>query len=122
VTPHNNTCESATDVGVDGNWAPTGFDGFQMAAFYVAQGPNWVWGASGGWTDGSYCWRKEYNLQCGHPLDDANRTGPYTWTRNFTGCDVYLNTDCTGECFAAHPNASQGGLYGEIILKNGVKI
>ena len=115
VTPHNNTCETAataaTGGGGGGDWAPTGFDGFQMAAFYVAQGPNWVWSASAGWTDGAYCWRKEYDLRCGRPLGDADRTGPWSWTRNFTGCDVFVNTNCGAGC-----NASQG-LYGEIRLK-----
>lgn len=138
VTPHNNSCEegstsnyntlnntvAANSGNVDNadssnvnSWVPTGMDGFQMAAFYIAQGPGWVWSASGGWTDGSYCWRKEYNLQCGHPFGDATRTGPYTWTRNFTNCDVYVNTNCNTKsgCAEASAAASQG-LYGEIRL------
>lgn len=112
VTPHNNSCENSTNQGSnDQIWIPTGFDAFQMAAFYIAQGPNWVWSASAGWTDGAYCWRREYDLQCGHPLAEAKRTGPWSWTRNFTGCDVYVNTNCV-ECNASHD------LYGEIRLKS----
>ena len=71
------------------------------------------WGASAGWTDGSYCWRREYDLRCGRPLADAQRTGPYTFVRNFTACDVYVNTNCDG-CEGAE---STKGLYGEIRLK-----
>lgn len=82
----------------DAPFVPTGLNLFHLAAFYVAMGPAWVYGVSGGWTDSQYCWRKEYNLRCGEPLGWANRTGPYTFTRNFTRCDVAVNTtDLTGE-------------------------
>ena len=110
VTPHNNSCQNATNDPDPRRYTPSGFDAFQMAAFYIAQGPGWVWGASSGWTDGAYCWRKEYDLRCGKPLADARRTGPYTFVRNFTGCDVFVDTDCSS-C----AGASQG-LYGEIKL------
>lgn len=116
VTPHNNTCETEALGADDRNPAalvPTGFDGFQMAAFYICQGPGWVWGASSGWTDSSYCWRKEYDLRCGHPLGDAVRTGTYTFVRNFTDCDIYVDTDCDGCAGAVQ------GLYGEIRLRSG---
>ena len=109
VTPHNNSCEDGS--GSAGGWTPSGFDAFQMAAFYIAQGPGWVWGASGGWTDGAFCWRKEYDLRCGRPLATASRTGTYTFVRNFTGCDVFVDTNCDG-CAGAFQN-----LYGEIRLK-----
>ena len=127
VTPHNNTCETPADARSGYNLAlgytparpPSGFDAFQLAAFYIAQGPNWVWGASGGWTDsgwdpstGQNCWRKEYDLRCGKPLADATRTGPYTFTRNFTNCDVYVDTNCVNCTGATNPR-----LYGEIRLK-----
>jgi hypothetical protein len=58
-----------------------------------------------------YCWRKEYDLRCGHPLADATRTGPYTFVRNFTNCDVFVDTDCE-TC-----SGNFKGLYGEIRLK-----
>ena len=76
----------------------------------------WVWGASGGWTDGAFCWRKEYDLRCGHPLAVASRTGKYTFVRNFTGCDVFVDTNCAG-CAGAFQN-----LYGEIRLKGANEI
>ncbi len=117
VTPHNNTCESHVDT--RSAYTPSGFDAFQLAAFYIAQGPNWIWGASGGWTDsgwdpetGQNCWRKEYDLRCGKPLADATRTGPYTFIRNFTNCDIYVDTNCVNCSGAMNP-----GLYGEIRLK-----
>jgi hypothetical protein len=117
VTPHNNTCESHADP--NSGYTPSGFDAFQLAAFYIAQGPTWVWGASGGWTDsgsdpttGQNCWRKEYDLRCGKPLADATRTGPYTFIRNFTNCDVYVNTNCANCTGAMNPR-----LYGEVRLK-----
>jgi hypothetical protein len=110
-TPHNNSCQNATNDPEPSNWTPSGFDAFQLAAFYIAQGPTWVWGVSAGWTDGAYCWRKEYDLHCGHPLADATRTGPYTFVRNFSNCDVFVNTDCH-EC-----SGNFQGLYGEVRRK-----
>ena len=110
ATPHNNSCRNLTEA-PDPDWVPSGFDAFQMAAFYIAQGPGWVWSASAGWTDGAYCWRREYDLRCGQPLGRAQRTGPYTFTRNFTRCDVFVDTNCDS-C-----TGTQQGLYGEIRLK-----
>jgi len=85
-------------------------DLFDLAAFYIAMSPTWVFGVSTGWIDSAYCWRQAYDIKCGEPLNNATRTGAYTFTRNFTGCDVFVDTN------SSRPNATQR-LYGEIRLK-----
>jgi hypothetical protein len=65
---------------------------YALAAFLVVQAPHTYFGYSTGWYDADWCWRREYDGAYGAPLGPAMRTGPHTWTRNFTGCDVALDT------------------------------
>jgi hypothetical protein len=99
LTNCSNTSAAESD---EAPFVPSGTAAFHLASFLIAQGPNWVYGVSSAWTDNAFCWHRSYDVQCGHPLGVANRIGPYTFTRNFTGCDVSVETV---------------GLIGEIRLK-----
>ena len=38
-----------------------------------------------------YCWHSEFDVAYGTPLAPATRTGPHTWTRNFTRANVAVD-------------------------------
>ena len=63
-----------------------------LAAFLVVQTPQSVFSASGNWYDADFCWHPEYDVEYGAPLGPATRTGPHSWTRNFTRCNVEVDT------------------------------
>ncbi len=69
--------------------------GYSMAAFLIVQQPYGYFGVSSTdfWYDDSWCWHPEYDLQYGSPLGDGVRTSPHSWYRNFTGCDVEIDTE-----------------------------
>lgn len=63
-----------------------------LAAFLIAQTPQSVFSASTNWYDANFCWHPEFDVQFGAPLAPATRTGPHSWTRNFTRCNVEVDT------------------------------
>jgi hypothetical protein len=65
---------------------------YAMAAFLIVQSPYSFFGYSSGWYDEDWCWHgKEYEADYGRPLAPATRHSTYSWTRNFTGCDVEID-------------------------------
>lgn len=68
---------------------------FAVAAFLVVQAPYTYLGGSTGWYSSCWCYLDVYDraAQCGAPLAPAVRTGAYTWTRAFKGCDVTVDTE-----------------------------
>ena len=44
-----------------------------------------------GWYDEDFCWHSEFDVVYGVPLAAAKRTGPHSWTRNYTKCNVAVN-------------------------------
>jgi len=63
----------------------------QIALFLVVQTRQTVFSISGNWYDADFCWRSEFDVAYGAPLGPATRTGPYTWTRNFTRANVAVD-------------------------------
>jgi hypothetical protein len=63
-----------------------------LAAFLVVQTPQSVFSVSQDWYDADFCWHPEYDVEYGTPLGPATRTGPHSWTRNFTRCNVEVDT------------------------------
>lgn len=66
---------------------------YALAAFFIVQEPYSYFGFSSGWYDSDWCWHAEYDIYaCGQPVGPADRTGPYSWTRQFQHCNVAVNT------------------------------
>lgn len=77
---------------------------FALAAFLVARTSPWSYfGVSSGWYSECWCWHAEYDqaARCGAPAAPAVRTGAYTWTREYAGCRVSVNTSSSEGSFAA---------------------
>jgi hypothetical protein len=70
----------------------------QLALFLIVQTNQTVFSISGNWYDPDFCWHSEFDVLFGTPLGDATRTGPHSWTRNFTLCNVAVDVSSyTGE-------------------------
>lgn len=65
---------------------------YYIATFLIIQTEQSVFGASTNWYDNNFCWHSEYDVQYGKPLHDAVRVSPYAWYRNFTACNVFVDT------------------------------
>lgn len=63
----------------------------QMALFLTVQTNQTVFSISGNWYDPDFCWHSEFDTLFGSPLADATRTGPHSWIRNFTLCNVAVD-------------------------------
>ena len=46
---------------------------------------------SKGWYDEGFCWHPEFDVVWGEPVGPAKRTGPHSWTRNYTRCNVAVD-------------------------------
>ena len=65
---------------------------YALAAFLIVQSPYSYFGYSSGWYDADWHWHAgEYEAAYGSPLAPAVRQGTYSWTRNFTRCDVAID-------------------------------
>ena len=65
---------------------------YALAAFLIVQSPYSYFGYSSDWYDDNWCWHSQYDISYGKPLAEARRTGSHSWTRNFTLCDVDIDT------------------------------
>ena len=77
---------------------------FALAAFLVARTSPWSYfGVSAGWYSECWCWHGAYDraARCGAPAAPAVRTGAFTWTREYAGCRVSVNTSSSEGSFAA---------------------
>ena len=63
----------------------------QLALFLIVQTNSSVFSISGNWYDNDFCDHSEFYTTYGYPLGEATRTGGYTWTRNFTACNVAID-------------------------------
>ncbi len=46
---------------------------------------------SSNWYDNNFCWRPDFDVEFGVPSGPAERTGVYTWARNYTRSTVLLD-------------------------------
>ena len=77
---------------------------YALAAFLIARtSPYSFFGVSSGWYSQCWCWHQEYDAAaaCGEPSAPPQRTGPYTWTRNYAHCKVFVNTSAAQGSFRA---------------------
>ena len=68
---------------------------YALAAFLVARtSPYSYFGVSSGWYSACWCWHAEYDdaAACGAPTGAAVRVSLFIWTRNYTSCDVHVDT------------------------------
>lgn len=63
----------------------------QIALFLIVQTPQNVFSLSGNWYDADFCWHSDFDVAFGQPLAAAVRTGPHSWTRNFTRSNVAVD-------------------------------
>ena len=64
---------------------------FAVASYLVVASPGTTLSVSDGWYDENFCWHAEFDVVCGVPLGPARRTGPHTWTRNYTRCNAAVD-------------------------------
>ena len=64
---------------------------YPVAAYLLVASPGSTLSISSGWYDEDFCWRPEFDVEYGVPLGEAKRTGPHSWTRNYTRCNVAVD-------------------------------
>jgi hypothetical protein len=64
---------------------------YPVAAYLLVASPGSTLSISSGWWDEDFCWRPEFDVEYGIPLGEAKRTGPHSWTRNYTRCNVAVD-------------------------------
>ena len=64
---------------------------FAVASYLVVVAAGTTLSVSNGWFDESFCWHPEFDVEYGTPLGPAKRTGPHSWTRNFTLANVAID-------------------------------
>ncbi len=64
---------------------------FAVASYLIVAEPGTTLSVSNGWYDEDFCWHPEFDVLYGVPLGPARRTGPHSWTRNYTLCDVAVD-------------------------------
>jgi Hypothetical glycosyl hydrolase family 15 len=64
---------------------------FQVASYLVVADAGTTLSLSNDWYDQNFCWHAEFDVDFGAPLGLASRTGPYSWTRNFTRANVAID-------------------------------
>ena len=64
---------------------------YPAIGFLIAQGDFCYWGASSGWLDGDWKWIGIDDWQAGKPLSIANRTGTYSWSREFEHANATID-------------------------------
>ncbi len=69
---------------------------FSVASYLIVAEPGTTLSVSHGWYDEDFCWHPEFDLEYGVPLGPAKRTGPHSWIRNYTLCNVAVDVSQGG--------------------------
>jgi hypothetical protein len=69
---------------------------FAVATYLVVADAGTTLSLSDDWYDQNFCWRPELDVDFGAPLAPATRTGPHSWTRNFTRANVAVDVSQGG--------------------------
>jgi hypothetical protein len=64
---------------------------FAIASYLIVATPGTTLSISQGWHDKSFCWHSEFDVVYGTPLGPALRSGNYTFSRNYTRCNVEID-------------------------------